>query len=203
MSQLARYAALEGIGPTVTTGEAATALGMSLSSASRLLSRLEGEGRVYRLRRGLWSVGSRRPDALAVVGDLTRPYPSYVSFLSALNHHGIIDQLPRDIEVASLDRARSIVTGAATYAIHHLPPHLFAGWTMTVRGPVAVPEKALFDSCYIAAARSGRPRRIPELELPVDFEWKRCELWIERIESARLRTLTTRGLAYARKRAIR
>jgi len=203
MSQLATYGALERLGPIVTTGEAATALGMSLSSTSHLLSRLENEGQVHRLRRGLWSIGPRRPDPFMVVPDLTRPHPSYISFLSALNHHGIIDQLPRDIEVASLDRARSIETGGATYAIHHLPPHLFAGWTETARGPVATPEKAIFDVCYVAAAHTGRQRRIPELELPTDFDWSRCDRWVARIESGRLRTLTTRGIAWARKRAVR
>jgi len=203
VSQLTTYAALERVGPIVTTGEAAVAIGMSLSSTSRLLARLESEGQVHRLRRGLWTIGPRRPDPFVVVSDLTRPHPAYVSFLSALNHHGIVDQLPRDIEVASLDRARSIEAGGATYAIHHLPPLLFTGWEETARGPVATAEKAIFDIFYVAAAHAGRPRRIPELELPDDFDWSRCDRWVRRISSARLRTLTSRGLGSARKRALR
>jgi len=203
MSRLATYSALERIGPTITTGEASTALGISLSSASRLLSGLVREGQAHRLRRGLWSVGRHAPDPFAVVTDLTRPFPSYVSCLSALDHHGIIDQVPRDIEVASLDRARRIATSGATYSIHHLPPPLFTGWTATIRGPIATPEKAIFDLCYLAAARSGRPRRVPELDLPDDFDWALSEPWLERIPSGRLQTLTSRGLGYARSRAIR
>ena len=203
MSRLATYQALEAIGPTVTTGEAATVVGMSLSATSHLLSRLENEGQAHRLRRGLWTIGPRRPDPFMVVPDLTRPHPSYVSFLSALNHHRIIDQVPREIEVASLDRARSIETGGATYAIHHLPPHLFTGWTETTRGPVAIPEKAIFDTCYVASAHTGRQRRIPELELPRDFDWSMCDRWVARIDSVRLRTLTTRGISYAMSRATR
>ncbi|MFH1474443.1 MAG: hypothetical protein ABIG85_01140, partial [Chloroflexota bacterium] len=60
------------------------------------------------------------------------------------NHHGMIDQLPREVSVASLDRARRITTTLGTFAIHHLPPELFGGWAETPRGPVATPEKAIF-----------------------------------------------------------
>jgi len=132
MSRLATYSALERIGPTITTGEASTALGISLSSASRLLSGLVREGQAHRLRRGLWSVGRHAPDPFAVVTDLTRPFPSYVSCLSALDHHGIIDQVPRDIEVASLDRARRIATSGATFAASRKTGMMTASCTLTL-----------------------------------------------------------------------
>ncbi len=106
MSRLATYTVLANIGPVVTTGEAAAALRTSLSAASRALTRLEDEGQAQRIRHGLWAIGAQRPDPFSIVSDITRPYPSYVSFVSALHHHGIIDQVPRDIFVASLDRAR-------------------------------------------------------------------------------------------------
>lgn len=203
MSRLAAYSALERIGPLVTTGEAAVALGTSVSSASRSLAGLEREGWALRLRPGVWHVGHGLPDPFSITAGLTRPDPAYVSFASALEHHGIIDQLPREISVASLGRARRIVTSLGTYAVHRLAPELFGGWQETARGPVATPEKAVFDICYVGAVSAGRPPRIPELELPDSFDAEQVEGWVLRIRSRRLRTLTRRGIEYALSRAVR
>ena len=44
-------------------------------------------------------------DPRRLADEVTRPYPAYISFASTLNFHQLIDQLPRDIAVASLDRS--------------------------------------------------------------------------------------------------
>jgi predicted transcriptional regulator of viral defense system len=203
MSLLDTYSALEGLGPVVTTAEAAAALRRSASSASRMLRGLEEAGRVRRLRSGLWAIGSADPDPYAVVSELTSPSPSYVSFLSALNFHGMIDQIPREVSVASLDRARRIKTSVGTFSVHHLPPELFGGWTETSRRRVATPEKAIFDLCYVSVAGTGKPRRVPELELPDSFDRKEIDQWVRRIPSARLATLTKRAVDQTLARATR
>ena len=202
MTRLVTYATLERLGPVISTGEAAAALRMSVSSASRLLAGLAQEGHAVRLRSGLWSIGLEAPDPFMLAPELTRPHPSYVSFESALNFHGMIDQLPRDVTVASLDRARRIATSVGTLAIHHLPPALFGGWQETPRGRVAGPEKALFDIAYVGAAHRGRARHVPELELPAGFEVRALDEWAGRIESARIRTLTQRAIEQTLSRAV-
>lgn len=202
MSRLSAYSALERLGPVLTTGEASSALHLSSSSASRLLAGLAAQGRARRLRSGIWAIGPDAPDPFAIVGDLTAPHPSYISFTSALNFHGAIDQLPREITVASLDRARKIATSVGTFAVHHVPPELFGGWTETPRGLVATPEKAIFDICYTGAVHAGRPQRIPELDLHPDFRRDELARWIGKVGNPRIRTLTRRGVAYALTRAI-
>jgi predicted transcriptional regulator of viral defense system len=201
---LASYATLAGLGPTVTTGEAAAALRISTSAASRLLSGLATHDLARRVRHGLWVLGSEPVDPRSLAEDVTRPYPAYISFASALNFHQLIDQLPRDISVASLDRSKQVRTTIATFVVHHLPPDLFGGWVEEdERIKVASPEKALFDLCYVSAAHGARQPRIPELELPTDFDSQEIARWLERIESPRLRTPTSRGLDYALRRALR
>lgn len=203
MTRLATYATLERLGPVISTGEAAAALRMSVSSASRLLAGLAQEGHAVRLRSGLWSLGLAAPDPFLLAPELTRPHPSYVSFESALAYHGMIDQLPREVSVASLDRARRITTSVGTFAIHHLPAALFGGWQDTARGRIAGPEKAIFDIAYASVAHNGRARRVPELELPEGFEVAVIDTWTARIESPRLRTLTRRAIRQALTRATR
>lgn len=181
------YAELRRLGATVTTAEAAAALGASTSSASRTLRGLERRGLVTGIRRGLWSLDTTMRDARALAGDVTRPYPSYVSFESALFAHGAIDQVPRAITLASLGRPRVARTAIATFVIHRLPPELFGGFVAEGNVRLATIEKALFDFHYVSEA-SGRPkRRLPEIELPPSFSRRELKLWVERISDARLR----------------
>jgi predicted transcriptional regulator of viral defense system len=161
-----------------------------------LLESLEEAGLARRLRRGLWVL---RPDVdpFAVPPHLTAPLPAYVSFWSALAHHGMIEQIPRLIFVASLARTQSIATSAGVYSIHHLAPELFDGYAGSEEvGYVAVPEKALFDTVYLRAAVGGR-QALPELELPPDLDEPKLEEWISRVARQRLRTLVSRGLMKA------
>lgn len=182
--------------PIIETREAAVRLGMSISRASQLLHSLEESGLVRRLRRGLWTL---RPDVdpFSVPPYLTAPFPAYVSFWSALARHGMIEQVPGRIFVASLDRTRRVTTTIGTYSIHHLVPELFDGYEGSEeRGYVATPEKALFDTVYLRAPRGGQIS-LPELELPDGFREDKLEEWIGRVARPRLRTLVSRGLTKA------
>lgn len=202
MSAATNYATFRRVSSAVlTTEEAAAALRTSHSAASRALRTLSAQGLVRRIRHGLWSVDPSPIDPRSIVAELTRPFPAYVSFQSALAAHGAIDQIPREITVASLDKPRRVETTLATYAIHRLPPQLFGGFEERNGVALATVEKAIFDSFYVACA-SGEPnRRLPELDLPADFSRKRLDSWVLRIRSARLRTLVataiTRALEHA------
>jgi hypothetical protein len=111
--------------------------------------------------------------------------------------------MPRDISVASLESAKRVRTELGTYVIHHLPPALFGGWDERDGVKLASPEKALFDLAYISAVHGARPPRTPELELQPGFDRAELDRWLSRIESPRVRTLTSRGLGYALGRAVR
>jgi len=180
--------------PIIETREAAARLGVSVSRASQLLRSLEGSGLVRRVRRGLWAL---RPDIdpFSVPPYLTSPLPAYVSFWSALAHHGMIEQLPRQTFVASLDRTQQVATTFGTYSIHHLAPEVFGGYEGSAdAGYVAIPEKAVFDTVYLRSARGGQIH-LPELELPSGFRMEKLEGWTGRVPRSRLRTLVSRGLA--------
>lgn len=194
MSATDAYGELLRIGrPILQTREAAARLHASTSSASHTLSALERAGLVHRLQRGLWALAPNiEPFTLAPF--LTAPYPAYVSFWSALHRHDMIEQIPRAISVASTDRTRRATTTIGIYAIHHLAPELFDGYTGTEQhGYLATPEKALFDTVYIRAAR-GAQIFLPELTLPRNFTHTRLRTWTGRVATPRLRTLVSRGL---------
>lgn len=179
--------------PVVTTREAATRWRVEQRTAGRRLRTMEEAGFVRRVRRGLWAL-RLEVEPFVLPPYLTAPFPAYVSFWSALAHHEMIEQVPGQVFVASLDRTRRISTSLGVYAIHHLAPEVFRGYEGSQeKGYVAVPEKAVFDLVYVRAA-AGRRAYFPELSLPRDFDPARIEEWIARIASARLRTLVDRRL---------
>lgn len=182
--------------PIIETREAAARLGISVSRASQLLNSLAGSGLARRLRRGLWAL-SPDLDPFTLPPYLTAPLPAYVSFWSALARHGMIEQVPRQIFVASLARTQRVATTVGSYSIHHLAAELFDGYYGSEEvGYIAVPEKALFDTVYLRAARGGR-LLLPELDLPRGFQKAKLKDWTGRVPRARLRTLVSRGLARA------
>jgi predicted transcriptional regulator of viral defense system len=188
--------------PVVETREAATRLGLSVPAASQQLRSLERSGIVRRLRRGLWLL-RRDLEPFAVPAYLTAPYPAYVSLWSALARHAMIEQVPRQVYVASLARRQQVRTSIGDFSIHHLAPELFGGYRQTdVGGHLATPEKALFDTIYLLAPRGGEVR-LPELELPEDFDEGKLNEWAQRIQRPRLRTMVRRRLTTALRRAGR
>ncbi len=188
--------------PVVETREAATRLGLSVPAASQQLRSLEQSGIVRRLRRGLWLL---RPDVepFALPAYLTAPFPAYVSLWSALARHAMIEQVPRQVYVASLSRTQQVATSIGDFSIHHLAPELFGGYApIDGGGHLAAPEKALFDTIYLLTPRGGQVR-LPELELPEGFDEHQLDEWMQRIHRPRLRTMVSRELTAALRRAAR
>jgi predicted transcriptional regulator of viral defense system len=198
------YADLLKLGrPVIETGEAAARLSFSVSHASHLLRSLEHAGLVRRLQRGLWAL-QPNPEPFSIPPYLTAPFPAYVSLWSALARHGMIEQIPRQVSVASTAQTRRVLTTLGIYEIHHLAPELFDGYTGSQQtGYVATPEKALFDTVYLRAPSGGHVY-LPELTLPEDFDAdNQLKEWIGRIARPRLQTLVARGLTAALAQASR
>ena len=188
--------------PILTTTEAAARWRVEEGTSRRRLRSMTEAGLVRQLRRGLWAL-EPEVDPFVVPPVLTAPLPAYASFSSALQRHGLIEQIPRRISVASLDRSRRIVTSVGTYSIHHLASEVFGGFHGSQdAGYLATPEKAIFDSVYIRAAVGSRAY-FPELSLPKSFDDSKAREWTERIESRRLRTLVSRRLHEVLRRAGR
>lgn len=179
--------------PVLETGEVVARLGVSRVRASQILHSLEEAGLVSRLQRGLWLL-KPEADPFSIAPYLTSPFPAYVSLWSALSKHGMIEQIPRQVFVVSLDRPRQVETPIATYSIHHFAAEVFGGFTgSSAVGYIATPEKALFDAVYLPSARRSTVY-LPELELPEIFDESELATWAQRISAPWLRTKVSREL---------
>lgn len=178
--------------PVFTTADVAQRAGITLSNASRDLANLERESMVTRIRRGLWAVSSH-PDfsPYAVVPHLFAARAGgYVSLLSALNLHGMIDQIPRVVHVVTTEQRPILTTPVATYEFYRIQPDLFGGfkpYRRTGNFDIATAEKALFDTLYFSARKGRRFAFLPEVELPAGFSVPEVERWIALINHPPLR----------------
>jgi hypothetical protein len=59
---------------------------------------------------------------------------------------------------------------------------------------LATPEKALVDYFYFGPSKTRQFTKLPELELPPTFSWKKAEKFCRMISSARTRTFVARKL---------
>jgi hypothetical protein len=104
---------------------------------------------------------------------ISAPYPAYVSMQSALFHRGLIEQVPAVVYAVTLGKPRRVRTPLGTISFHRLPAELFLGYELEPDGSkIATAEKALFDTLYLAPARSRLFARLPELEIPRQFRWQ-------------------------------
>ncbi len=120
------------------------------------LSRWTRAGRIYQLRRGLYTLAPPyqkvQPHPFLVANMMV--HASYVSCQSALEFHGLIpEHVPVIVSVTTLRPGRW-ETPLGAFEFRHLKKALFAGYKLTdlagrQKAFVATPEKALLDLIYL------------------------------------------------------
>ncbi len=181
--------------PTFSTSEIATALQITNNHATKILGRLANTNHVARLTKGRWALPEKtRPFMLPEA--ITGPTPSYVSFYSALYHHGMIEQIPETVFAATLVPTRAVSTPLGRVSLHQMAPRFFTGYDRDANGQysLATPEKAIVDTLYLQPSRSRPFSALPELELPRNFNRTRARSYLRHIESESRRTFVRKSL---------
>jgi predicted transcriptional regulator of viral defense system len=186
-SKMSVSQAVRTVGNTVfTTRQIAAFRGGSLSATSQGLSRMEQQGLVKKVTRGVWCApDDPRFTPYALVPLLAGGHRAYVSLISALHLHGLIEQIPEIMFAVTTGHTRVRKTSVGTYSYHRIHPRFFAGFDWYGRRQdflVASPEKALVDSLYLSSRKGKRFRFFPEINLGADFDFKRAYEWVDLIE---------------------
>lgn len=135
--------------------EVAHALGISPYSAGVLCSRYVKRGLLTRLKRNFY-VTTERLRSLAQ-DDLFRianflQVPSYISLTTALSYHGVTTQAQRNVfESISVKRSKTYEQGGFTFRYLKINPELYTGFKKERGVFMASPEKAVWDSFYLAS----------------------------------------------------
>lgn len=185
--------------PVFTTHELVALSGKSASTIIQCLNRLVQQGLLIKVCRSLWAeAGERQLSTFEVIPHLFPRQRVYVSFISALHLHGIIEQIPHVITLASTLHTRIIRTRVGVFSVHRIAPSLFDGfdWYMGGSGGflIAEPEKALIDSLYLSSRRKKQFGHFPELHFPAAFSFKKAVGWIARIPEKNIRLYVLREM---------
>ena len=184
--------------PVFTTQELAHFSGKSLSATTQGLNFLQRQGVVFKIYQGVWAeVGSKLLSPYTVIPFLLSGQRAYVSFISALHLHGVIEQIPQVITLASTTHTKIIHTKIATFSIHQITPSFFKGFNW-YKGEgsflIAEPEKALVDCLYLSTRKKNQFGYFPELNFPKSFSFKKVKEWIKIISDNKLKISVQRKL---------
>jgi predicted transcriptional regulator of viral defense system len=111
---------------------------------------------LVRLKRGVYLISppyqKYLPNAFEIAQTLYGP--SYISFESALSHHGLIPEAVYTTTSACLKRSNSIKTTLGQFQYLHVPPEEFMLGVKRIQDAhaiylMATPWKAIADLCYI------------------------------------------------------
>ena len=168
-----------------STADLAKITGLSIVASSQQLIRLSRAGSVSRIKKGVWVNGlTGEINPYEAVPNLVSPWPAYVSLYSALSDHGIVAEIPRAIYAVTTAMPRIFRTSIGEFRYHHLPDRLMWGYVMQRVGgslfPVAEPEKAYLDLCYLGLT----------LRSPLGLPRRRTPRW--NLNEAKIRTYATR-----------
>lgn len=206
MKRMSIAQAVRAVGrPIFTTGEIARLAYTSPSVTTRVLGSMARRGALRRVVRGLWAESDDpRFSAHALVHYLAAGNRAYVSFLSALHLHGIIEQIPQIIYAATTGHTKVQKTTFGTFSFHRLHPAFFGGFDWYGENRdflIATPEKALVDSLYLSTRRGRRFGYFPELGFARTFSFRRAEEWVRRIPEGPIRRHVAQRLRRLRNRS--
>jgi predicted transcriptional regulator of viral defense system len=141
-----RESALKSRRAVYTAQQLASLIGKPRAVAAVYLSRMVTKGLARRILRGYISLVD---DDYVIASQFMEP--SYISATSALNFHGLMQQVPARIECISTRNSRNYKNLGIRY--HRMPPALFFGYERHAKGDsymlMADAEKALIDAVYL------------------------------------------------------
>ena len=146
-----RQDAITQLGSTPFTLEVLSAVYPNCKQITDKARRLEQEGRILRLKRGLYvrsAADGATPDTHLMANHIYGP--SYVSLRSALRYHGLVPERVVATESMCLKHSRSFDTPFGRFIYHACSnPYFALGIQMQSAGTghclIATPEKALCD----------------------------------------------------------
>jgi predicted transcriptional regulator of viral defense system len=157
----------------------------SANSLKVALSRAVKNGELKKLKTNIYILNNKNVSIEKIANKIY--YPSYLSFESALSSCGILSQIPYVLTFATPSKTKKITLGDSKVEYRQIRKDLFFGFILKDGLYVALPEKALLDSFYLAS--------LGKLELNfrrLDYgkiNKKRFHLWLKRYPERTRKTI--------------
>lgn len=171
-------------------------------------SRWESTGRLIRIRRGQYLLGSKAEeiDKELLANEIKN---SYISLEYALNYHNLIPEVPQRITSVTTERSENVKTPLGTFIYHRVKPELFCGYYLNdskIEGrkvKIASPTKAVFDWVYLGSGKGMddfEEARLNQSELSELFQRSRFESWRRVVSNPAIRNRLGTFLSFLEKR---
>lgn len=99
------------------------------------------------LERGKYYLTDKTPSTFEIAQFIYGP--SYISFETALNYHGLLSQFPFEISSATTKKRAEKEIDGKIYTYSKIDKNLFTGYYLEKNCLMATKEKALFDQMYM------------------------------------------------------
>ena len=113
------------------------------------VKKLINEGVLTVLEKGKYYLTDNIPNSFEIAQFLYSP--SYVSFETALNYHGVLSQFPFEISSATTKKRTIKIVEGKIYSYIKIDKKLFTGYYLENNYLIATKEKALFDQIYLTS----------------------------------------------------
>ncbi|MFP4687218.1 MAG: hypothetical protein ACLFN5_03815 [bacterium] len=173
--------------------------GQTRAAAKMTLSRLNEDGAVTRLKRGLY-LNNLAPEVhpYEALPFLTAPNPSYVSLFSILSDNGLVDDMVPPVFAVTTGKSAGYRTELGIYRLYHVKEEMMCGYEKKLykhgERNVADSEKAFLDLVYLSMT-PGRnislPGNWPEIFRLLDR--KKFRMYVDRASSGRLDNFLARA----------
>ncbi len=121
--------------------------------------------------------------------------PSYISFETALNYHGILSQFPTIITSTSLKRSTTKTINNITYSYTKLNSKTFTGYYKEGSYLIAQPAKALFDQLYLITKSTKTEEYLDEMDYS-NIDLAKITQYLKLISNNRAKLITELLIKY-------
>lgn len=128
-----------------------------------LVKRLIQEKVLIQLEKGKYYIAAKQPSTFEIANFLYSP--SYISFETALNFHGLLSQFPMETTSATLGKKVEKQVNEQLFTYSQIDKKLYTGYYKESGYLMAVKEKALFDELYLISKSIKSEKVLEELDL--------------------------------------
>lgn len=116
-----------------------------------IVNRLVKQKKLIRLRKNYYTTNLSQIDWESLAIEILSP--AYLSFEYALWKHGLINEIPARLTLATTKKSRTFVMPNNVFEYSHLNKILFFGYKLEGSSLMALPEKAYLDELYLISLR--------------------------------------------------
>ena len=152
-----------------------------------LIKRLIEERVLTQLEKGKYYMTAKQPSNFEIAHFLYSP--SYISFETALNYHGVLSQFPLEITSATAKKRVEKQVAGQLFTYSKIDKRFYTGYYKELGYLIATKEKALFDQVYLISKSLKSEKVLEGLDISL-IEMTKFEEYLKLLSKNTLKAFT-------------